>query len=351
MHQQHCRAWGWVLASLLAAASPALADKVIVSSLSSQIAYDNVKITEIKDGELYFRTSSNELHKPLKEIARIEIADEPALGAAEDAYRSLKYSEAAESYGKTLRATNKPWLKDYASMRLIEAAGKANQFDLVIEGYVPLILKDPKLASSVQLTFPAADSAFLPSALVRVKAAYRDTLPKDQKLALLDLWIRLGEARNDNATIEEATRLLAAADPNDPRVKQGEERRLVLAIQDLLKAKQYDKVIEAVRRDTDKFVTPDLQAEALYCFAEARAGKASKDDEFRDAAMEFMRVAATYPADSPRVPDALLRTAEILAQLKDPKGALTVYRKVAADYRNQPAGQKAAAAIAKLEGK
>ena len=39
-------------------------------------AVDGVDL-EIKDGELYFRTTNNETHKPLAEIGRIEMIGEP----------------------------------------------------------------------------------------------------------------------------------------------------------------------------------------------------------------------------------------------------------------------------------
>lgn len=332
------------------AASAALADTVVHKGTP----WPNVTITDIKGGEVYFRTTAGtEARRPMSEITRIEITDEVALNQAEDAYRSQKYVDAAESYQKTLRSTNRAWLKDWCTVRLVESANKSNRFDLVVTGYLQVLLKDEAMVKGMVLTMPAADSQFLPAAIGQVKSTYTNAkMTQGQQLAVVDLWIKLAEAKRDPVEKQAALAALGKVDPNNPRVKEIELQKLVGTLHDQLKAKEYAKVVDQIRRDSDKFTTGELQGEALFCFAEARAGLASTADQWKDAAIDYLRVAATFPAEMPRVSESLLKAADILEnKVKDAKAALTVYKKVAAEYAKQPAGQQAATAVARLEKK
>ena len=57
----------------------ALADSLNVGSLK----YTDVRVTGIKNGEVFFTTSTgNEVHKPLSQVSKISLNDEPAFSAA-----------------------------------------------------------------------------------------------------------------------------------------------------------------------------------------------------------------------------------------------------------------------------
>lgn len=322
---------------------PAGADSI---TMEGGLKYDqNVRILNIREGQITFTVQGRETSKPTAGILTLNATGEPALNAAEQAYVVKKWDEAATNYQKAMQATAQDWVRRWSRTRLSDAAGRSGRFDLVIAAYVPVLLEDPNTAKSMQLTWPAADSPQLAAAAVQIRAAINDRLTVPQKVSLYELLLEALHRRNDAKAVEETITQLAGIDPQHRLVKEQQVRRLLSSLQQGLAAKEYDNVIQSIMRDTSRFNTPDLQAEAMYCLAEAKAGKlgaAAKEDDWKDVALDYMRLAAMFPADAPRVADALLRTAEILeTRLKDARGALGLYEKIAADYRNQAAGRAA----------
>jgi hypothetical protein len=93
------------------------------------------------------------------------------------------------------------------------------------------------------------------------------------------------------------------------------------------------------------------QAEALYCLAEAKAATAKDEASLKDAALAYMRVVArakTARLNSPRVPDALLKTAAIQEKLGAAKEALLLYQQVADEFKGTGRRQNAADGVARL---
>jgi tetratricopeptide (TPR) repeat protein len=318
------------------------------------IVYKDVTILSVKDGQIRFRTAGGETSKPMAEIDRITVTDEPSLAMAETAFRAKQWDKAADAYRTTIDKTQKQWLRDWCSVRLLEASSKSGRFDVVIDGYLALLMKDPATAAAQTLSFPPPDSPHILAAIGKIKAAYNDRLTKEQKVSLLELRLKLHRHRSDAAGAEEAMQVLAAVNPEHPLVKEGALRRLLASLREALAAKQYDKVVETIKQDADKFATTELQAEALYVFAEARAGKAAAanlgPEVWKDVALDYMRVAASFPHDAPHVAESLLKAARIMEQqVKDPKTALQIYERVASEYRNQPAGRQAAEEVQRLK--
>src|SRR3954467_3888746 len=118
-------------ASMLLVGSVALADTVFIGTL----AYKDVKIKGCRGDELHFLTSGNEAHKPIKDVTRIQLADEPALSAAEEAYAAKTWDKAVDGYLKTLKSSNKDWLKDWSAQRLLLSANEAKRVDAAVTAY------------------------------------------------------------------------------------------------------------------------------------------------------------------------------------------------------------------------
>src|SRR6185295_18904207 len=128
----------WSLA--LGHRSFARADSVFVGSLERK----NAVIKEIRDDNLIFEISQREAEPvPLARVTKLVVTNEPALNAAEEAFAAGKFDQAVDGYQKTLRSTNKPWLKDWSAMRLIEAANKTGRFDAATTAYIAALMKDP----------------------------------------------------------------------------------------------------------------------------------------------------------------------------------------------------------------
>lgn len=333
-------------------ASPLLADTLIINNL----AYKDVRVTGVKGDEIYFTFAGREIHKPVSEITKVQLNDEPALNAAEEAYAAKDWDKASDNYERTLRTTQKAWLRDWVSLRLLESANNAGRFDAAIKGYVALVEKNPMTARGIKLNMPKADSTYLNDAIKLIDDAVAKARTDAAKELLLNTLIEVYNAKGDINGANEALRRrmeLAAADPTTPEGRRAATLLKLKAIQLALSAKQYDKVLQLIQQDGASFTDPYDQAEALWCLAEAQAGKAqnSKDPEaWKDIALAYVRVAANAPHNHPLAASALLKTAAIHEQqLNEPRTALAIYQQVAADFKNTDAAQSAEKEIQRLK--
>jgi tetratricopeptide (TPR) repeat protein len=333
-------------------ASPLLADTLVINNLS----YNDIRVTGVRGDEIYFTFSGREIHKPISEITRVRLDDEPALNAAEVAYVANDWDKASDGYERTLRTTQKPWLRDWVSLRLLESANNAGRFDAAIKGYVALVEKNPATARDIRLNMPKPDSTYLDDAVKLINDAVAKSRNDAAKELLLNTLIEVYNAKGDINGANEALRRrmeLAAADPTTPEGMRAAALLKLKAIQLALAGKQYDKVIQLIRQDGASFTNLHDQTEALWCLAEAHAGKAagSADVEvWKDVALGYVRVAAHALQSSPLAAAALLKTAAIHEQHLDEKQtALTIYQQIAADYRNTDAARTAEKEIQRLK--
>lgn len=351
-----------LIASLLglSLASAARADSVwIASGGGNPIQSDNVKVLKVEKGQLVFRsTSGNETSKPLDNVVRIKIDDEPNFNAAEEAFMASKWDAAADGYAKAVRASDKSWVKDRAGVRLIETAAKSGRFDAAVTGYVALVQKDPELAAKFRPVIPEGKPAALDAAAVEVAKAADGRIPDDQKQTLLNFLLELHRARKDGRSagaVAEQLIKLNAGNANNPDAVRGlAELKLSLA-KLALDDKQYQKALNEIESNRAMFVDPVQQAEALYCIAEATYGLkgASADTTvLKDLGLAYMRVVAMGKdlPGSPRVGESLVRTGEIFEKLKEPKTAAQIYQQVATQFGDQPIGATAKQHAERLKG-
>lgn len=329
------------------------------SFVANNIPYNNVKISGIQDGELAFRTASGQdSTRPLEQITQITIDGEAAFNDAEAAYIAGDFAKAADGYQKTVRATNKDWMKDRSAQRLVDAAGKAGRFDAAVTGYVALVSRSPELAASSKPQLPEGKSTFLDSAAKEVETASNDSkLKNDQRAMLLSFLLEIHRARGDGAAAGNvAERLLRVAgnDASNPAAAAAlADLRLNLA-KVALDAKNYQKAMTDIEQNRALFTDPAQQVQALFCLAEAKAGLAAdKTDEktLNDIALSYMRV-VTFGKDQPnaanQVAVSLNKTAAILEALKQPQQAREMYQQVASNYPNSPVASDAKAAAERL---
>src|SRR6266550_3192996 len=328
----------------------ALADSVTVNNL----AYPYVKISNVKGEEIFFLTQTGtEVHKPIAHVSKINLTDEPAFNAAEEAYLAKDWDKAATGYERTVRTTNKAWLKDWCSVRLLESANKSGHFDAAVKAYIALAEKSPDSAKSIVLNMPKAGSAYINDAIKDLNSGLARTKNEESKSLLLKLLVDLNALKGDSAASDKALQDLAQSrvnlDPNSPEALKAQAMLKVKSLRVALAAKEYDKVISGIEKEASTIIEPADQAEALLIYADAKAGKAGDDKAgWKDAAVAYMRVAANAPG-TPQAATALLKVAAIHeTKFGEKDTALKLLRQVAADYKGQEAATEAEAQIKRL---
>ena len=349
-----------IFAATLAAAllAPAArADTIYASSTgdaSKAVKYDGT-VNGIDNGELVFTNAANfrKAGRPLKEVVRLTLDNQPAFNAAEAAYVEGKWDAAVDGYAKALRGNLPDWQRRYADPKLMDAAAKAGRFDAAVSGYVDLVKIDPALAAGRKPALPKQGSTLLDTAAADVKAALPDAKTPAQQQALLSFLVDLQRTAGDDKaaadTLQELVKLSGnAADTPENRamleqVRLGEARVAL----DANRPADAAKVIDANRA---LFADPTAQAEALYTLAQADRAQAGKDSiKLQDAAIAYMRVVAHFKdaPDKPRVADSLLATAQIMDELGQKAAAQSLYRQVVTDYPDSPAADLAKPQAAK----
>ena len=345
----------FILILLLA---PALrADTLYLSSGGNPIPYPNVKILRIAGDQIIFDLASGtETRKPLEQVARMQIDGETALNSAEQATADQKWDDAVDGYSKVMRATNKPWLKQYASLRLLAAAQKSKRFDAAAGAYIATLLTDPDIAVKYKPELPDAGSTYLDGAITQATSALgTKDLTDRQKLALLNFLSDLYGAKKDRAgqdRVQQQIDEILAKDPSNPAAGQALARRSLTNAQRALDAKDYAKAITEIEAGKANFIDPPQQADALFILAEARyaLANAKRDaNDLKDAALAYMRVVANFKdaANHPHVAESLLKTATIEEQLNDPQAAQLLYQQIAQQYPDDPAAAVARQKITK----
>ena len=343
-----------IVTSLSVFAGAAGADTLWVSTAKGDAAaatnameYAKVKITRIDDKVVTFSTTAGrESERPAEQVVRIAIDDESTLTTGEEAFVGGKWDVAVESYLKTIKSTQREWLKGYVAKRLLVAAEKINRFDAAAAAYVAAILGGGKPPAKPAM--PDAKSTYLATAVKEVEGALQNPkLSADQRQALLSFLLDLHRTRNDQkgmADVMQQLQKAGALAANDPAAAGALARMKLDVAAVALDAKQYKKVVEEINASRAIFVNPADQAQALFLLAQAQEGLAGEDaNALNDAALAYMRVVA-HCKDAPGKPhvvESLMKTASILERTKNAKAALELYQQVVAQFADDPAAAAA----------
>lgn len=317
----------------------ARADSFFVSNLETK----NVIIKDYKGDNLVYEVNARISERPAGRIGRIIVNNEATLNAAEEAFSTDKWDKAVDDYQRVIRTASKPWIKDWAAMRLVEAANKSGRFDAAAAAYTLMLLKNPAGSAASKPAMPDSKSTFLTLAVADVNTALNDPkLTTDQKRALLGFLIELQQARKDSAGEDAAYDQLIklpGTDVNDPNAKRVVARRKLTVALRLLEAKNYRQAIAEIDASRAAFIEPSQQAEALYILAESRYGLAGTDaTALKDAGLAYMRVvaAAKNEPGRPRVVESMLKTAAIMEQIGQPQAASQLYQQIVSQYPDDP---------------
>jgi hypothetical protein len=363
------RVAGWSLGIGLVASPFALADDINSGGITTKgVAIE--KITTEKDpasGEIrqilnYKTQTGNPGTKTISDKMRLTITDEPNLNAGEDAFANGKWADAADFYQKTLKATNKPWLKDYAATRLLKSSEQSNRVDSAVIAYLYVLGKDAQAAQAMKPKLPDdPNNAYLKTAAKLVDDAIATEHDQAKALTLKAFRMDIARAMKDSDVATKLAGELSKAGGTTGTPTPGADPSTLMAVIDgkldlirtSIEKKDYQGARKALDDARESIVEPKHEAEWLFLNAEDQAGIAgdTKDETtLKNLAIDYMRVVANFP-QSPRASESLLKTAAIMEKLNDAKSALTLYQQVARDYDGQPAGADAKKSVARLGGK
>jgi TolA-binding protein len=334
-------------------ASAARADTVWLRSGTAAAALErpNVKVEKIENNMLLFRSSQSDrvTERPLEDVVKINADGEVAFNAGEEAFAAGEWDKAAANYQRAATTSGRQWVKDRSSLRLVASAEKSGKFASAVAGWATLLARDPVMAAKYKPQIPAgAKPGSLDPAVAEVERALGDArLPAEPRQALMAFQMELARANGDVKRAQAiGTKITTAGGAG------GTTPELALQMAFLaLDQKQFDQAAKTIEGAAASFNEPEQQAEALYCLAEAKAATAKDEASLKDAALAYMRVVArakTARLASPRVPDALLKTAAIQEKLGAAKEALLLYQQVADEFKNTDAAKAAADGVARL---
>src|SRR5947209_3915237 len=163
----------------------------------------NVTIEKVEGDRLYYKTQSGTASdKQINDRMKLMVSDEPNLIPAEDAFAAGKWADAVDGYQKVLRTGAKPWLKDFAALRLLKAGEKSDRFDAVVSAYIHLQAKDPQAAKDIKLKYPEDPAnAYLKTAAAQVDAAHAAEKDSGKATMLTVFRMEIAKAMKDDATV------------------------------------------------------------------------------------------------------------------------------------------------------
>ncbi len=340
-----------VLALIAAMDRPASADKIMISSGGAALTFDRIRVKNVEGGQIHFYTSGGNLtSRPMSQIARIVLDDEPVFSAAEEAFAAGEWEKATSGYQQAIKRSRKEWVRDWSAARLAEAAGKSGNFVAAVEAWLTLAEKNPEMGAQSKPALPAAGSGQLDNGAKLLERALNDAkLPKNQQnlfyTYLLEIQRQRGDTKALNETLEKMIKS-GVGDLNDPAAKRAYAEMKVSQARAALDAGKVDQALAEINDNKGLFVEPAQQAQAMYVLAEASYAKLGEKPDpaaLKDAALAYMRVVANFKdlPDRPHVADSLLKTAQIQHRLGDDKTAAAVCQQIIRDFPGDPAAGRA----------
>lgn len=338
-----------VVTVVLSAAPPASADALWVTSGGGSVQVGDIQFLDIEGNQVLFKTRGGEARRDLSQVVRIEVEGEPALNTAEQAFIAGRFDAAVDGYLKTVRSTNRNWLKRYGAERLIESAAKSKRFDAAVVAYLTLVRIDPELAASRSPELPVGGSGFLPDAATELETALSDAkLTPEQKQLMLALLLEIQKARGEAAAAAEVAEQMLQL---ESETKSNPAAAAAIADLKLDQAREalgqgdFQKALDLIQANRGVFREPRHQAAGQFLLAEARyglLGAAADPAKLQDVALEYMRVVAHFEdSDRDLVPTALMRTAQIHERLGEKQVALSLYEQFVSQYKSDPSAQTA----------
>ena len=330
---------------VLGCGAMAWADKLWIGAAgAANLLTIDARITDMDANEFRIDSKGTQGTRPRDRVQRIEVENETAFNAAEEAFFTGKPADSVDGFLKTMRGSQKPWLRVYCAERLLSANSKINRVDAAIAAYLFFVVNDPANCDKHRPTLPEGKNAFLDAAVNDINSALSQKPSDATRMKLVEFMVAVQVARGDQDGIAKAESTLAEVATKTGNEALAAPLRLREASK-LLTSKEYEKALTLIETNKAAFVDPQYQAEALFLLAESKRGLAGKSDKkaLLDAALAYMRVVAHFGQGEqpPHKLQCLQRTAELLELAGDLASAQSVHMQIAAEFADQPAAAAA----------
>ncbi|HEY0010030.1 MAG TPA: hypothetical protein VGB55_14985 [Tepidisphaeraceae bacterium] len=341
-------------AFVLLGAALAPADTLSVAGLQPR----PVTFLEVTDTKIVYQTRGGDRSElELDKVASISVDGETAFNEADLAFAKNEKPKALDGYIRTLRSTNKPWLKTYTARRLLDAATGSDRFDAKLVAYLALLTTTPDAAAPFRPQLPDRGNKQLDTAVTDIENTIKlPNLPGPQQLALYNFLIEIHRQRGDEAAISstlERIERLSGSLGDQPELRAQLAGLKVNQARIALDQKKYADAAKLVDDNRQNITNPRLQSDALYIQAQAKLATANKSDTnaMKDIALMFMRVVAHFGdlEGRPNVLPSLQATASILEQIGEKAAAVSVLEQIATEFPQDPAAGKAKQDLARLK--
>lgn len=132
-----------IVALVLIGAVSAQADQIKVGPPGSPgIVYNNIRVTSIREGLLYFVTAGGEQSALVENIQELKLSKYPDYEKADALLNQKDYAGAARTLDKLADSVNEDWLKTLVMAKLVFALDRSGQFSKAMTRYLQLIQLD-----------------------------------------------------------------------------------------------------------------------------------------------------------------------------------------------------------------
>ena len=189
-----------IIAVIAAAVVPAgllRADTILLKSDTGTSPVEGA-IQSVDANEVIYTPAASDpdVTRPIDAVLQIKSPGEPELTSAEQAFADGKWADAVTLYHRTLSFSESDWAKYRAIVRLIDAAGKCQQFEAQAEAFVKLASLDPANARAHQPETRGAKKEELTAALKQANDRLANDNP-ETKVVLLSFLADLHSANDE----------------------------------------------------------------------------------------------------------------------------------------------------------
>jgi len=300
--------------TLLAMTAALPADTIKVGAPGSPgIKYDNIRVTGIRDGQIYFFTTAGEQSTSIENIQSLTLSKYPDYEKADALLNDKKYKEASGVLDQLAGKVEEDWLKTLVMAKLVFAMDRSGQFDKAINRYLQLIRLDTSefVVNLIPQNLPREPEARA--------AAARDLERELQFIAepqIIDLIKKVIEALK--AEPDKAMPIVTPGGGGGLVGGEAEGQRDFVA--EALDAGNFDKALNLI---DEQLKDPRATlSKLLYQRGMALAGK----NENRDAAVAFMRVVIFFrPNTTAYYTPSLIEAGKVFAKLDNAEHAKAVW--------------------------
>lgn len=317
------------LAALTTIGAPfAAADEIKVGAAGEPgITYSNIRVTRIRNGELYFFTAGGEQSASVDRIQSLKLTKYPDYAKADDLLNNKNYADAATLLDQLADKVTEDWLKTLVMAKLVFALDRSGQFDKAMTRYLQLVQLDASdyIVNLVPQNLPTDADA-------RKAAAAK--LADELKL------IAEPSIRDKLTTVLKA---LQAAPGQGPMINTGSSGGLVGGskeaqrdvIQEQIDKKNYDAALKAIE-DHLTYQNAPL-SKLLYQRGLAQEGLGQNED----AAVSFMRVVIHFHAGSSEYyAPSVIEAGKMFQKMGDADHAKSLWTEAQGLVKNDPEKSK-----------